>query len=206
MQMRAVSPVAVMTATDDPMAQITANNLDMTDAMRDYVQDKIGSVVNKYGSLVSRCDTHLSVINNPRVTESDTCEVVVFSKGVVIRAAERSESMYSSIDLVAAKLGRKLRKLKERKFGSKSSHKAPRTQEVVEDTLDDVDVGEEPVDLSQLVRRKRFPMPAQSVNDALVCLEYIDHDFYVFRNEETNEVNVIYKRREGGIGLIEPDN
>lgn len=56
-----------------------------------------------------------------------------------------------------------------------------------------------------LVRRKSFPMPPISVADAIVCLDYIDHEFYVFRNAATDEVNVVYKRNSGGVGLIEPE-
>ena len=58
---------------------------------------------------------------------------------------------------------------------------------------------------SALVRRKSFPMPPITVADAIVCLDYIDHDFYVFRNVDTDEVNVVYKRNSGGVGLIEPE-
>lgn len=188
-----------------PLVEISANNIDMTDSMRDYVEKKIGAVVSKYGTLVQRCDTHLSVLLNQRISEPHMCEVVVFSKGVVLRAAERSETMYSSIDLVSAKLDRKLRKLKERKFGSKAAMRAPPTPEVVE--AEDSSDYEDPdaLDAASLVRRKSFPMPPQTIDDALLCLEYIDHDFYVFRNADTSEVNVIYKRKEGGVGLIEPE-
>ena len=59
-------------------------------------------------------------------------------------------------------------------------------------------------DAIALVRRKSFPMPPITTADAIVCLDYIDHDFYVFRNVDTDEVNVVYKRNSGGVGLIEP--
>ena len=56
-----------------------------------------------------------------------------------------------------------------------------------------------------VVREKRFPMPPMSVQDAVLCLEYIDHDFYVFRDSATSEVSVVYRRKSGGIGLIQPE-
>lgn len=57
----------------------------------------------------------------------------------------------------------------------------------------------------QVVRKKSFPMPPISVDEAVLCLEYIDHDFYVFQNAETNKINVVYKRNSGDVGLIEPE-
>lgn len=182
---------------------ISGNNVELTDSMKAYVAEKVGGVLQKMGgpTSVSRCDAHLSIINNPRVAQSHTCEVVVFSKGTVIRAAERTESMYASIDMVAAKLGRKLRKLKERRQDKSGNLPTPE--------LFGAPDGDEPEETAAVaatvVRTKRFQMPPQSVEDAIVCLEYVDHPFYVFTNSATGEINVIYKRNSGGIGLIEPD-
>lgn len=63
----------------------------------------------------------------------------------------------------------------------------------------------EPIRSMQVVKRKSFPMPPLTVEDAVVCLEYIEHDFYVFRNADTQEINVVYKRSAGDVGLIEPE-
>jgi len=65
--------------------------------------------------------------------------------------------------------------------------------------------GYAPVEDVSVVRRKKFPMPPISIEDATLCLDYLDHDFYVFRNSETKEINVVYRRAEGGVGLIEPE-
>ena len=89
-------------------------------AARRYVEEKIGGVVEKYAGVSQRCDTHLSVMRNPAVADSDVAEVVVFCKGEGGRAEERSPSMYSSIDLVADKVARKLRKVKERREGKRN--------------------------------------------------------------------------------------
>lgn len=98
------------------LKEISANNLEMTESMRSYVLAKIGTTVERYKPLVTRCDAHLSVNRNPRAAErSDSCEVVVYVKDAVIRAEESAPSMYTAIDLVAAKLARKLRKFKERR-------------------------------------------------------------------------------------------
>ena len=171
---------------------------------RRYVEEKIGGVVEKYAGVSQRCDTHLSVMRNPAVADSDVAEVVVFCKGEVVRAEERSPSMYSSIDLVADKVARKLRKVKERKEGKRSK---PKLKVSLAEAIESTALEEEPplFDATTLIRKKKYPMPEQSLVDAMVCMDGLDHDFYMFESEETGQINVIYKRKEGGLGLIEPD-
>ena len=134
----------------------------------------------------------------------DVAEVVVFCKGEVVRAEERSPSMYSSIDLVADKVARKLRKVKERKEGKRSK---PKLKVSLAEAIEATALEEEPplFDATTLIRKKKYPMPEQSLVDAMVCMDGLDHDFYMFKSEETGQINVIYKRKEGGLGLIEPD-
>jgi len=178
----------------------------MTDAIKAYVEDKIGAVVEKYAVVAQRCDTHLSVMRNPSVADSDVAEVVVFCKGEVVRAEERSPSMYSSIDLVADKVARKLRKVKERREGKRNK---PKLKMSLAESLE-VEPAPAPADVTfdatTLVRRKSHPMPKQSLVDAMICMNGLDHDFYMFTNEDTGAINVVYKRKEGGLGLIEPEN
>ena len=175
-----------------------------TATARRYVEEKIGGVVEKYAGVSQRCDTHLSVMRNPAVADSDVAEVVVFCKGEVVRAEERSPSMYSSIDLVADKVARKLRKVKERKEGKRSK---PKLKVSLAEAIESTALEEEPplFDATTLIRKKKYPMPEQSLVDAMVCMDGLDHDFYMFTNEETGKINVMYKRKEGGLGLIEPD-
>ncbi|KAH8082975.1 hypothetical protein JL720_8485 [Aureococcus anophagefferens] len=198
-----------MVLSDGAISTVSANNLKMTDSMRDYVEDKIGTVISKFAGVAQRCDTHLSVMRNPaarppRVSDSDVAEVVVFCKGEVVRAEERSPSMYSSIDLVADKVARKLRKVKERKEGKRSK---PKLKVSLAEAIESTALEEEPplFDATTLIRKKKYPMPEQSLVDAMVCMDGLDHDFYMFKSEETGQINVIYKRKEGGLGLIEPD-
>jgi|Transcript_24188 putative sigma-54 modulation protein len=193
-----------MVLSDGAISTVSANNLKMTDSMRDYVEDKIGTVISKFAGVAQRCDTHLSVMRNPAVSDSDVAEVVVFCKGEVVRAEERSPSMYSSIDLVADKVARKLRKVKERKEGKRSK---PKLKVSLAEAIEATALEEEPplFDATTLIRKKKYPMPEQSLVDAMVCMDGLDHDFYMFKSEETGQINVIYKRKEGGLGLIEPD-
>lgn len=139
-------------------------------------------------------------------------EVVVSCKGEVVRAEERSPSMYSSIDLIADKVARKLRKVKERKEGKRSKPKL--RMRLAEAFLDEDGQAEDAgagdgddagFDATTLIRKKTYPMPKQSLVDAMICMDGLDHDFYMFTSEETGKINVIYKRKEGGLGLIEPE-
>jgi putative sigma-54 modulation protein len=201
---------------------ITGNNIDVTPSLMDYTNKKIGKVVDKLGGIVTKVDAHLSVIKNPRVEAAHVAEVTVFAKGTVIRAGEASDNMYASIDLVTDIMARKLRKYKERNVSQKRSRPSysdlgegieelPEPEESVEasgDEEEDVDsYGEDglPVVDMSIVKRKSFPMPPCTVEDAIIALEYIDHDFYVFRNSESGEVNVVYKRNHGGLGHIQPE-
>ena len=200
---RPVSTRARATVMANSLTTISANNLKMTDNIKAYVEEKIGGVVEKYAGVSQRCDTHLSVMRNPAVADSDVAEVVVFCKGEVVRAEERSPSMYSSIDLVADKVARKLRKVKERREGKRNK---PQLKMSLGEMLEDpVELEPEVFDATSLIRRKTHAMPAQSLSDAMICMDGLDHDFYMFTNEETGKINVMYKRKEGGLGLIEPD-
>jgi len=190
---------------------VTGNNIDVTPSITEYVEKKMEKVLSKLGSDVTKVDCHLIVDHNPRIPESHVAEVTVYAKGTVIRATEKSQHMYGTIDLVSDRIARKLRKFKERKIDSKRASKEEMKMgsvilpEEVDDSDTEEDVyGEDAVDMS-VVKEKIFAMPPMSVADAVLCLDYIDHDFYVFRNEETKEVNVVYKRNSGGVGHIQPE-
>ena len=181
---------------------IQGKNIEVTEAIREYVEQKIDKAVSHFQALTTEVDVHLSVARNHRIASSQSAEVTVYANGTIIRAEEKSESLYASIDLVADKISRKLRKFKERK----SDRTAPKTSvAVVEQPAlplpDDNRVVELP---TQVVRNKYFAMPALSVDEALERLELIDHDFYVFRNADTGEINVVYERNHGGYGVIQP--
>uniref|UniRef100_A0A7S3EHB5 Sigma 54 modulation/S30EA ribosomal protein C-terminal domain-containing protein n=1 Tax=Rhodosorus marinus TaxID=101924 RepID=A0A7S3EHB5_9RHOD len=190
---------------------VTGNNIDLTDSLRNYVQEKIGKSIQKYLQFITKVDVHLSVAHNPSIKHAQAAEVVVFAVGTVMRAEVKMENAYSSIDLVADKISRKLRKYKERKERSKDRSKektseiARRIAESEEELEEEVSEDVKTPDLREIVKVKEFQMPAQTVEDAALCLEYIDHDFYVFRDSETNEINVLYKRNHGGLGLIKPE-
>ena len=100
---------------------IHGRNLEITPALRDYTQTKLERATHHFGDAVREADVHLSVARNPRVPQQ-TAEVTVFANGTVIRAQERSENLYASIDMAAGKLARQLRRWKERHSDHHHSH------------------------------------------------------------------------------------
>ena len=185
---------------------IHGKNIEITDAIREYVHQKIEKAVNHFQNLTTEVDVHLSVARNPRINPNQAAEVTISANGTVIRAEESSESLYASIDLVADKIARQLRKYKERRQ-DKKTHAQPKTEVEVEQPVVSDLIGDRTPELpSEVVRTKYFAMPPMTLAEALEHLQMVDHDFYMFRNAETNEINVIYERNHNGYGVIQPRN
>ena len=183
---------------------IQGNNITVTDAIHDYVEEKLEKAVKHFQGITTKVDVHLSVARNARITDKHKAEVTVYANGAVIRAQEGSENLYASIDLVSDKISRQLRKYKERLVDKSQSH--IKTSEIVEDKPVSPDlIGDRIPELpSEVVRMKYFSMPPMTIDEALNQLQLVDHDFYMFRNQETDEINVIYMRNHGGYGVIQP--
>lgn len=183
---------------------IQGNNITVTDAIHDYVEQKVEKAVKHYQSLTTKVDVHLSVARNARIPDKHKAEVTVYANGTVIRAQEGSENLYASIDLVSDKIARQLRKYKER-LQDQKTHLDPDAEVIVDTALEGDLIGDREPELPhEVVRMKYFAMPAMSVDEALERLQLVDHDFYMFLNRATNEINVIYIRNHGGYGLIQP--
>jgi len=188
---------------------IHGKNLELTGALKEYTEAKIEKATHHYKDIVKEADIHLSIEKNPRVS-FQTAEVTIFANGTVIRAEEKTENLYSSIDLVSNKLCRKLRKYKERnnktihnnQFRNKDSFLIENT----ESRFLDEALLKEGIEASlpePSIKNKYFEMDPISSEEARKQLDLIDHDFYVFRNKKNNELQVIYKRNHGGYGLIQ---
>jgi len=188
---------------------IHGKNLELTGALKEYTEAKIEKATHHYKDIVKEADIHLSIEKNPRVA-FQTAEVTIFANGTVIRAEEKTENLYSSIDLVSNKLCRKLRKYKERnnkivhnnQFKNKDSLPIERAESIYLDKTF-LKEGREASLPEPSIKNKYFEMHPISTEDARKQLDLIDHDFYVFRNKKNNELQVIYKRNHGGYGLIQ---
>ncbi|MEG4803594.1 ribosome-associated translation inhibitor RaiA [Microcoleus sp. ARI1-B5] len=187
---------------------IQGKNIEITDAIREYVNLKVEKAVSHFQTLTTEVDIHLSVARNPRINPKQTAEVTIYANGSVIRAEESTESLYASIDLVADKIARQLRKFKEKRQDNKTQTNAKTVTVVDEHPVVADLIGDRTPELpAEVVRTKYFAMPPMTVQEALEQLQIIDHDFYMFRNAETNEINVLYERKShSGYGVIQPRN
>ncbi len=185
---------------------IQGNNIAVTESIHDYVEQKLEKAVKHFQNITSKVDVHLSVARNSRIERKHKAEVTVFANGTVIRAQEGSDNLYASIDMVADKISRQLRKYKEKHL-AKKAHAHIRQEEAIEDDV--VETTELNSDRSpelpvEVVRSKYFAMPPMTADEALQQLQLVDHDFYMFNNSDTGDINVIYSRNHGGYGLIQP--
>ena len=187
---------------------IQGKNIEITEAIHSYVDQKISKAVSHFRHLTNEVDVNLSVAKNARINPKQSAEVTLYISGAIVRAEESSENLYASIDMVANKITRQLRKYKEKRQDRNFSPVKPN------DTLLAVDAPT--ADVSKLletklpelpeevVRTKYFAMPPMTIEEALEQLELVDHDFYMFRNSDSGEINVIYERNHGGYGLLQP--
>jgi putative sigma-54 modulation protein len=176
--------------------QIRGENIQVTEALREYVEKKLSKLDRYFETpLSSEVNVTLSVVR-----ELQSVEVTIPLTGYFLRAEERSSDMYASIDLVEEKLERQIRKHK-----TKVNRKI--RQEMGKDYLR-MDVPAalpfEEEDEFEVVRTKRFTLKPMDVDEAILQMNMIGHNFFVFANSDTDEVNVVYKRDDGKYGLIEP--
>lgn len=172
---------------------ITGRNIDLTQGLKDAVEEKL-SKLEKYFKPDTDVYVTLSVEK-----ERQKIEVTIPTKGHVIRSEQVSNDMYVSIDLVEEVIERQLRKYRTKLSSKKIAAAELFTPEFLEadDPEDDEEV--------KIVRTKRFGMKPMYPEDACIQMELTGHDFFVFRNAETDEVNVVYKRKGNTYGLIEPE-
>jgi putative sigma-54 modulation protein len=186
---------------------LQSKNIEITDAIRDYVNQKIEKAVSHFENITTGVDVNLSVAKNPRIASAQVAEVTIYANGATIRAEEASEHLYASIDLVADKISRQLRKYKERNFTKKDrTDPAENLGEELDLALLDYNLTDNRSATlpAEVVRTKYFAMSALTIEEALAQLQLVDHDFYMYRSAENGEVNVVYRRNHGGFGVIQP--
>lgn len=173
---------------------VRGKNLEVTNALRNYVEEKIGKIEKYFHDAFIEAQVALAVEKDRHLVE-----VTIAVDGLLLRGEETSADMYASIDGVIEKLERQVHKYKT-KINRKIRENKHEFALNVTGTYDDFD-DEEP----RVVRSKRFAVKPMPVEEAIMQMDLIGHDFFVFRNADSNEVNVVYKRRNGQYGLIEPE-
>lgn len=184
---------------------VRGENIEVTDAIRDYVEKKVGKIT-KYFDDVPEATAHVNLQTYSDKTAK--VEVTIPLPNVVLRAEEKSPDLYGSIDLVADKLGRQMRKYKT-KTNRKSRRDTLIEQEVpaggLEDSLTNHDENEEE-NGNQIVRTKNLSLKPMNPEEAVLQMDMLGHNFFIFEDGETNSTNIVYKRKDGKYGLIETDS
>ncbi|MCD8222180.1 MAG: ribosome-associated translation inhibitor RaiA [Clostridiales bacterium] len=170
---------------------ITGRNMDVTPALRSAIEDKLGKL-ERYFQPETEVIVTLSVQR-----ERQKIEVTIPVKGNIIRAEKSSTDMYVSIDLVEEIIERQIKKYRKKLIDKKQSAQAFSDLFINEES-----VGDETI---EIVKSKRFAVKPMDPEEACVQMELLGHSFYVFLNAQTEQVNVVYKRRGNTYGLIEPE-
>ena len=172
--------------------KITGRNIELTEGLKNAVEDKLNKL-EKYFTPDTDVYVTLSVEK-----ERQKVEVTIPMKGNIIRSEQVSSDMYVSIDLVEEVIERQLKKYRTKLIAKHQNAAAAFKQEFLEEqSIEDEEI--------QITRVKKFDMKPMYAEDACVQMELLGHDFYVFINAETDEVNVVYKRKGNTYGLIEPE-
>jgi putative sigma-54 modulation protein len=179
---------------------IRGKNIEVTNPLKEYAERKVGRLEKYFESpLSSDVNVTLSIMKNKH-----TVEVSIPVNGAILRAEEKSEDMYASIDMVIDKLERQIRKLKTRI--NRKARQEGTQRSVFKESFEQAAASRahEDDDSFEVVRTKSFTLKPMDVEEAVLQMNLLGHDFYVFSNSQTSSVNVVYKREDGKYGLIEP--
>ena len=190
--------------------QVSGRNLDITEPLREYAERKLARI-ERHLTEDTRVDLELAIERNRSISANQHAELTVWTRGPVLRAHEYAEDMYAAIDLAVDKLDRQVRRYRERRRHWRPHHQARDIEALLPLSEDDEAAsatlanGEEPeLPIPTIVKTKRFNMKPMHPDEAALQLELVGHAFYVFLNAESDAVAVIYRRRDGNLGVIEP--
>ncbi|HEX6385473.1 MAG TPA: ribosome-associated translation inhibitor RaiA [Anaerolineae bacterium] len=182
---------------------INSHNMEVTTRLRNYVEKKTGRLDRYMPSLIEvRVD--LSAENTRNAVERQVAQITIRdNRGTILRAEERSNDMFAAIDAVVDKLYRQIKRYRGKRR-SKWRTSASNEDFVVGEPLPFEDEALEEEE-QKIVRYKRFPLHPMSTEEAIDQIELLGHDFFVFFNTEEEAINVLYKRRDGNYGLLQPE-
>ncbi|MEJ2209213.1 MAG: ribosome-associated translation inhibitor RaiA [Anaerolineae bacterium] len=176
---------------------IKGKNVEVTDRLRDYVEKKVGKL-DRYLPSISEAWVELSTEETRSAQDRQVCQITVRSNGTILRAEERSDDIFFSIDNVLDKMYRQIARYKGKRQNRWRS--APTMPEPLP-----IEVEEDAEELSSIVRVKRFAMTPMLPEEAVEQMELLGHDFFVFYNADEGRVNVLYRRKDGDYGLLQPE-
>ena len=178
---------------------IRGENIEVTDSIRNYVEEKI-SKLEKYFTENQELTAHVNL--KVYAEKTSKVEVTIPAKNITLRAEDTSQELYGSIDLVQEKLERQIRKYKTR------TNRRPRnsvpTAKIFTDEFAPLAPAQEVEDAGiTIVRTKHVALKPMDAEEAVLQMDLVDHDFFIFNDAETNATSIVYRREDGNIGLIE---
>ena len=184
---------------------VKGRNIPVTEALERYATEKVERIARFFDEdrSDSRAEVELIHERNRAISEPEVAEVTLFINGSVLKASEASEDMYASIDRMSDKLERQVKRYRGRQI-DRWQGQLKNAPEMLNQSAQPFMVEEEEEIETRIVRTKQFQMKPMSEEEAVLQLELLDHDFYVFTSADMDDINVVYRRRDGNYGLIEP--
>ena len=177
--------------------QVKGRNVEVSESIRRYAEEKLGKLERQLAD-PTQVELELAVEHNPSIAANHVAEATIWTKGPTLRARESASSYEASIDQLVEKLERQVKRYRDKRrrrdTGRRANGQFP--DQAPEFTAEQLE--------RMIVKSKQFDLQALSPDEATLHLELVGHDFFVFRNEATGKTSVVYRRRDGAYGLIEP--
>lgn len=189
---------------------VSGRKMPVTDALRQYSEEKIKGAIDQLGLDIVSCDVVIYCEKNPANPTPATCEVTATLKGQIARVEIRDYDMYAAIDVAAAKIVRQLRKYKTRMIDKRKRSDSAEAVQVAERNGAgaelDIEALMEELTEEDILRRKAITYTVCTEEEALTRMDMLGHDFYIYTDRDTNNVHLLYRRVDGGYGLLTPKN
>ncbi len=182
---------------------IHGRNVDVTDRLEEYVDKKVGKM-ERY--LPSANEARVELAHNESRAAADryTAQITIWSNGQILRAEESTNDIFASIDASADKMYRQIRRFKGRRYHTKRRASAAASAEAeLAATMTDLPADDEDEE-AHIIRRKEFLLEPMNEEEAMAQMELLGHDFFVYFDLDARGVNVLYRRRDGQFGLLQP--
>lgn len=182
---------------------VHGRNVDVTDWIREYVEKKVGKL-ERY--LPQAREARAELTHSPTRAADDryTAQVTVWANGQIMRAEESTSDIFASIDATVDKMYRQITRFKGRRYEERRRQSAAANLEAEMALAVDAEAETEDAEVGQIMRRKQFMVQPMTEEEAAEQMELLGHDFYIFFNPMANAINVIYRRRDGNYGLLQP--
>jgi putative sigma-54 modulation protein len=177
--------------------QVKGRNVEDSESIRRYAEEKLAKLERQLAD-PTQVELELAVEHNPSIAANHIAEATIWTKGPTLRARESASSYEASIDQLVEKLERQVKRYRDKRRRRDTGRRA------------NGQLPDDPPDFTaeqlerMIVKSKQFDLQALTPDEATLQLELVGHDFFVFRNEATGKINVVYRRRDGAYGLIEP--